>query len=97
MSHIPSIEQKKAFNSAIRALKKCRKIGLVLYGKQENLVGYTLSADLYADKFGFEYALRGDGGMLPHLSCRVLTDSGGDDYARYRTIKDEDTFNPNAD
>lgn len=96
MSHIPNIEQIKAFKQLVNSFKKCKKLGLVIYAKQYDLVAYTKEADEYAEEFGFEKALTGDGGVIPYISAKVLTDSGADDYALYRTIEDEEHFNPDG-
>lgn len=96
MSHIPTIEQEKAFKSAINALKKCKKLGLVIYAKQYDLVAYTKEADDYAEEFGFEKALTGEGSQMPCLSATILADSGADDYPVYRTKEDQYLFNPDG-
>jgi hypothetical protein len=96
MSHIPTIEQEKAFKSAINALKKCKKLGLVIYAKQYALVAYTKEADDYAEEFGFIKALMGDGSQMPHLYANILADSGADDYPVYRTREDQYLFNPDG-
>ncbi len=94
MSHIPTEEQEKAFKAAINALKKCKKLGLRIYAKQYELTAYTKEADYYAEELGFEEALLGDGGVIPHLRSTILNDSGADDYALYRTKEDQQQFNP---
>ena len=94
MSHTPTKEQEKAFKSAINALKKCKKLGLVIYAKQYDLVAYTKEADDYAEEFGFEEALRGEGSQMPCISTNILADSGADDYPVYRTKSDQEMFNP---
>jgi hypothetical protein len=96
MSHIPTIEQEKAFKVAINALKKCKKLGLVIYAKQYDLVAYTKEADDYAEEFGFEKALKGEGSQMPCLSVSILADSGADDYPVYRNKKDQELFNPDG-
>jgi hypothetical protein len=96
MSHIPTIEQEKAFKSVINALKKCKKLGLVIYAKQYDLVAYTKEADDYAEEFGFEKALSGSGNQMPCISVQILQDSGADDYPVYRNKKDQDLFNPDC-
>ena len=92
-SHIISEEQERAFNSAVRAILKCKKLGLAIYGKAESLVAYTKEADKYADEFSPLHMI-GDYGTIPHLSKSCLNDSGADDFACYATKEDELKYNP---
>lgn len=37
-------DQTEAFNDVINAMKKCQRLGLVLYGKQDGLTAYSSKA-----------------------------------------------------
>lgn len=96
MSHIPNTQQIKAFKELIKSFNKCKKLGLVIYAKQHHITAYTREADAYAEEFGFEEALNGNGGIIPYIDACVLADAGADDYALYRTLEDEKKFNPDG-
>lgn len=94
MGHIPTKKQEEAFKKVVQAFKEAKKAGLVFYGKSSNLVAYKKSADSYIDEVGFEEAIRGYLDTVPYLSgYGCLSDSGSDDYAKYRSAEDEEKFN----
>ena len=84
-------KQQEAFNKVIKAIENAQKLGLVFYGKQENLVAYTKQAHNYIEE-DFSSSLYGDGNQIEHLSKNVLFDSGADDYGRYRMKEDEERY-----
>jgi hypothetical protein len=97
MSHIPNKEQERAFKQAVAAIKKCKKLGLIVYAKQWSLVAYTKEADNYADKKCPLHKMSSfnDYGTIPNLNASsVLADSGADDFAFYISQEDKDKYNP---
>lgn len=86
-----TIQQEKAFNKVIKAIKDAKKKGLVFYGKQNNLVAYTKQAETYIET-DIDGCWFGKGKVIDYLSANVLSDSGADDYALYRTTEDAQNF-----
>lgn len=89
MKHIPNKKQIQAFEDVIEAINKARKLRLVFYGKQDNLVAYTKEADMYISNFDFEKTLSTGFKAVPFLQDNVLDDSGADDYSCYLSEQDE--------
>jgi hypothetical protein len=81
-------QQEKAFKRAINAIKKCHKLGLVIYAKQYDLVAYTKFADDYIEKHGFLNLLQNGNSKVECISIQCLSDSGADDYPSYLTNDD---------
>lgn len=92
-SHIPNKRQQEAFDKAVRAILNLQKVGLVVYGKQQNLVAYTTAADEYAQQYS-PLDKMGYCGQIPCLNKECLTDTGADDYAGYISDEDRIKFNP---
>ena len=92
MSFTPTLEQEKAFKKVETAIKKAQKLGLVFYGKSGDLVAYTKQADKYIEE-DFDNSL---GTGLSQVDCisktGLISDSGADDYACYRTKFDEEMY-----
>lgn len=98
MSHIPNEQQEKAFKAVERAINKCKKLGLVIYAKQYDLVAYTKEANEYAEITNESLLRIGNYATIPHLSLRQsLADSGADDYACYISKEDENKYLNNDD
>lgn len=93
MSHIPNKKQEEAFKEAVKAIKKCKRLGLRVYGKQNSLVAYTKDADDYISDNDL-MAQRKFCGEIPHLANTCLQDSGADDYPNYATYEDQEKHNP---
>jgi hypothetical protein len=90
--HSPTEKQKKAFKDVITAINKAKRLGLVFYGKCNNLVAYTEQANEYFNG-DFEMFLGTGFSQIENLCENVLSDSGGDDYSQYKTQADYDEFN----
>lgn len=95
MKHTANKKQTEAFEALVKAFKRCKNTGLVLYAKSEFVVAYTKQADEYVEKkHGFETCLASCNGQIPCLSANVLADSGADDYASYVSEEDKLRFDP---
>ena len=82
-------EQRKAFNSVARAIKKAQKTGLVFFSKSSDLVAYTEAASDYVDQ-DFEACFCTRNSQIESISrSGLIRDSGADDYPEYRTYEDE--------
>lgn len=94
MSHIPNDKQIKAFNNAVKAIKKLRDLDMMIYGKQDYLVAYTKDADNYIQEYAPLHKIFDETfGTVPCLNFRCLNDSGADDYASYISKEHHDEFN----
>lgn len=83
-------KQADAFSQVIKAIEKMHKTGLVLFGKQFDLVAMTKDTAIYESDNDL-LCKRGNGSNdLEILSASVLWDSGADDYCQYK----EDTDDP---
>lgn len=81
--------QADAFSQVIKAIEKMHKTGLVLFGKQFDLVAMTKDTAIYESDNDL-LSKRGDGDNdLEVLSASVLWDSGADDYSHYKTNEDD--------
>lgn len=95
MSHTPNDKQIKAFNNAVKAIKKLRDLDMIIYGKQDYLVAYTKDADNYIRKYNPLHKTIDHCSdiMVTCLNERCLNDSGADDYACYISKEDHDKYN----
>jgi hypothetical protein len=89
--HTPTPTQVKIFKDAVKAIKKAKKAGLVIYAKQYDLVAYNKSADDYIES-DFLNSLGTGFSQIECLSERCLADSGADDYGSYRSAEDEEKY-----
>lgn len=82
-------KQAAAFSQVIKAIERLHNTGLVLFGKQFNLVGMTKETALYErDNDLLDRDGKGNNG-LEYVSANVLFDSGADDYTHYKTNSDD--------
>lgn len=92
MNFTPTLKQEKAFKKVEIAIKKAQKLGLVFYGKSESLVAYTKQADRYIEE-DFDNSLGTGFNQIESISqTGLISDSGADDYACYRTKHDEEMY-----
>ncbi len=79
-------KQEKAFKELVKAFKKCKKSGLVLYGKQDQITAYSVKAfesdracplaDIYDEDRN---------NPIPYISAsRCISDSGADDEQYFK-------------
>jgi hypothetical protein len=102
INHNATKAQVKAFEKAVKALDKCKELGLKLYGKQFDLIAFTSQADEYVHETGLEACMAYTCGEIPHLSASALSthhsnflsDSGADDGVYYQSEEVEKRFNP---
>ena len=78
-------EQEKAFKSLVRAVNKCSKSGLRLFGKQHDIVAFPAKAyelDLVAPLHA--YNEEDHNNPVPYIFETLLSDSGADDMEYFR-------------
>lgn len=82
-------KQANAFSQVIKSIERLHKTGLVLFGKQFDLVAMTQETALYEREHGL-LSRRGRGkNSLEYLCAGVLFDSGADDFTNYKTDSDD--------
>ena len=93
MNFSPSKEQETAFKKVAKAIKDAQKIGLVFYGKSGSLVAYTKQADKYNNEVDFQETLGTGLNEVDFISqTGLISDSGADDYACYRSVFDQNKY-----
>lgn len=78
-------EQRKAFKSLVRAVNKCSKSGLRLFGKQHDIMAFPAKAyelDLVAPLHAHHEEDHDN--PVPFISETLLSDSGTDDMEYFR-------------
>lgn len=78
-------EQEKAFKSLVRAVNKCNKSGLRLFGKQYDIFAFPAKAyelDLVAPLHSRHEEDHDN--PVPFISETLLSDSGADDMEYFR-------------
>jgi hypothetical protein len=82
-------KQADAFSQVVKSIERLHKTGMVLFGKQFDLVAMTKDTAIYeSDNDLLSRDGRGRNG-LEYLSASVLWDSGADDYTHYKSNDDD--------